>query len=188
MIICNAMLDLESQSQNVHRYPILSFDPMSPVRMSLLWRHNGLDCVSNHQPHECLLNRSFGHRSKKTSKLRVTGLCVGNSPETGEFPAQMASNAENVSIRWRHHVMRFGEIRWVINNAKIPKRGRWLYWYVIRNSTNMNQHHLFVNSLRAEFFRGNTNIYLHFMSFLHTNKTQVVEISPRVRQGPAYST
>ena len=70
---------------------------------SLLWRHNGLDCVSNHQPHECLLNRSVGCRSKKTSKLRVTGLCVGNSPETGEFPAQMASNAENVIIRWRHH-------------------------------------------------------------------------------------
>ena len=37
-------------------------------------------------------------RSKKTSKLRVTGLCVGNSPVTGEFPAQMASNAENASF------------------------------------------------------------------------------------------
>ena len=43
-------------------------------------------------------------RSKKTSKLRVTGLCAGNSPETGEFPAQRASNAENGSIWWRHHV------------------------------------------------------------------------------------
>ena len=43
------------------------------------------------------------HRSKKTSKLRVTGLCARNSPETGEFPAQRASNAENVSIWWRHH-------------------------------------------------------------------------------------
>ena len=42
-------------------------------------------------------------RSKKTLKLRVTGLCVGNSPVTGEFPAQRASNAENVSIWWRHH-------------------------------------------------------------------------------------
>ena len=42
-------------------------------------------------------------RSKKTPKLRVTGLCAGNSPVTGEFPAQMASNAEKVSIRWRHH-------------------------------------------------------------------------------------
>ena len=32
---------------------------------------------------------------KEKSKLRVTGLCVGNSPVTGEFPAKMASNVEN---------------------------------------------------------------------------------------------
>ena len=32
-------------------------------------------------------------------------ICAGNSPETREFPAQMASNAENISIWWRHHVM-----------------------------------------------------------------------------------
>ena len=71
---------------------------------SLRWRHNGRDCVSNHQPHDWLLNRLFRHRSKKTSKLRVTGLCAVNSPGTGEFPAQRASYAENVSIWWRHHV------------------------------------------------------------------------------------
>ena len=46
----------------------------------LHWRHNDHDGVSNHQPHGCLLNRLFRRRSKKTSKLRVTGLCVGNSP------------------------------------------------------------------------------------------------------------
>ena len=45
----------------------------------------------------------FRRRSKKTSKLRVTGLCVGNSQVTNEFPAQRASNAENVSIWWRYH-------------------------------------------------------------------------------------
>ena len=71
--------------------------------LSLQWRHNGRDGVSNHQPHECLLNRLFRRRSKETSKLRVTGFCAGNSLGTGEFPAQMASNAENVSIWWRHH-------------------------------------------------------------------------------------
>ena len=70
---------------------------------SLRWPHNGHDCVSNHQPHDCLLNRLFRHRSKKISKPRVTGLCAGNSPGTGEFPAQRASYAENVSIWWRHH-------------------------------------------------------------------------------------
>ena len=53
---------------------------------ALLWRHNGRDGVSNHQPHDCLLNHIFRPRSKKTSKLRVTGLCAGNSPMTGEFP------------------------------------------------------------------------------------------------------
>ena len=73
--------------------------------LPLRWRHNGHYSVSNHQPHHCLLNRLIGCRSKKTSKLRVTGLCAGNWPGTGEFPAQMASNAENVSIWWRHHDM-----------------------------------------------------------------------------------
>ena len=73
------------------------------IKNPLRWRHNEHDGVSNHQPHHCLLNRLFGCRSKKTSKLRVTGLCAGNSPGTGEFPAQMASNAENVSFWWRHH-------------------------------------------------------------------------------------
>ena len=70
---------------------------------TLRWRHNDHAGVSNHQPHGCLLNRLFRRKSKKTSKLRVTGLCAGNSPGTGEFPAQMASYAENVSIWWRHH-------------------------------------------------------------------------------------
>ena len=49
------------------------------LKRALRWSHNGRDSVSNHQPHHCLLNRLFGCRSKKTSKLRITGLCV-NSP------------------------------------------------------------------------------------------------------------
>ena len=51
-------------------------------------RHNERDGVSNHRRLDCLLNRLFRHRWKKTSKLCVTGLCVGNSPVTGEFPSQ----------------------------------------------------------------------------------------------------
>ena len=35
-----------------------------------------------------------GADQNKSSKLRVTGLCVGTSPVTCEFPAQRASNAE----------------------------------------------------------------------------------------------
>ena len=50
--------------------------------------------VSNHRRHDCLPSRLFSHRSKEISKLRATGLCVGNSPVTAEFPAQRASKAE----------------------------------------------------------------------------------------------
>ena len=92
----------------------------------LQWRHNGRDSVSNHQPYHYLLNRLFRCRSKKTTKLRVTCPCAGTSPGTGEFPAQMASNADfvpfddvimhlfrlwptskkmNHSIWWRHHAI-----------------------------------------------------------------------------------
>ena len=71
------------------------------------WPHNERDGISNHRPYNCLpnglFNRLFRHRSEKTPKLRVTGLCEGSSPVTGEFPAQRASNAETVSIWWRHH-------------------------------------------------------------------------------------
>ena len=48
--------------------------------LTLHWRPNDHDGVSNHQPHGCLLNRLFRRRSKQTSKLRLTGICVENSP------------------------------------------------------------------------------------------------------------
>ena len=71
------------------------------------WRHNERDGVSIQRHLGCLLNRLFRRGSKKTSKLRVTDLCEGNSPVTGEFPTQAASNAGNVSIWWRHDIHRY---------------------------------------------------------------------------------
>ena len=69
---------------------------------ALQGRHNERDGVSNHQPHDYLLQRLFRRRSKTTTKLRVTGVCEWNSPVTGEYSTQKASNAANVSI-WRRH-------------------------------------------------------------------------------------
>ena len=86
---------------------------VKPAIVLLQWRHNGRDSVSNHQSHDCLFRR----RLKKTPKLRVTGLCEGNSPVTGEFPAQMASNVENVSIWWRHHAL---SLSWRIIRSTFP--------------------------------------------------------------------
>ena len=45
-----------------------------------------------------------------------------------------------------------------------------------------------INPLRAEFFRGNINIYLHFMSLLHVDMAQVLKIISQVRPGLTYST
>ena len=71
--------------------------------LAVQWRHNQCDGVSNHQPHNCLPKRLFRHRSKKALKLCVIDLCAENSLVSGKFPAHRASDAENVSIWWRHH-------------------------------------------------------------------------------------
>ena len=47
---------------------------------------------------------------------------------------------------------------------------------------------LLLDPLRAKSFRGSVNIYLHFVSFLHIDVTQVVGILPQIRQEPTYST
>ena len=70
---------------------------------TLQWRHNDHDGVSNHQPHGCLLNGLFGQIKENIKAQRHWPLC-GEFTGTGEFPAQRASNAESVSIWWRHHV------------------------------------------------------------------------------------
>ena len=72
---------------------------------TLQWRHIGRDGVSNHQRFDCLFNRLLRRRSKTRQHQSSASLAFvrGNSPLTGEFPSQRASNAENVSIWWRHH-------------------------------------------------------------------------------------
>ena len=78
-------------SVNIYKIMSTSFSSYWSVStyklfVALPWRHNGLDSFSNHQPHHCLLNRLFGRRSKKTSKLRVTGLCVGTHRGPVNYP------------------------------------------------------------------------------------------------------
>ena len=77
----------------------ISYNVLSLPDLTLQWRHNERNGVSHPRCLHYLLNCWFRRRSKKTSKKRVTGLCVGNSPRT----KQKACNAENVSIWWRHH-------------------------------------------------------------------------------------
>ena len=47
----------------------------------------------------------------------------GNSPVTGEFPPQKSSNAENISIWWRHHdEMNENRIQWIYKTWRKIKR------------------------------------------------------------------
>ena len=101
---------------------LLQADMSMAVRLSirklhrpLQWRHNGHDGVSYHQPHHCLLNRLFSADQRKYQSSASLAFCDGNSPVTGEFPAQMASNAENVYIWRRHHAL-------VTRNATVSNR------------------------------------------------------------------
>ena len=70
------------------------------ITMTLQWARWGLKSTAS-----LLFTQSF-FQSQKKSKLRVIGLCEENSLVAGEFPAQGASNAENVSFWWRHYVAR----------------------------------------------------------------------------------
>ena len=94
--------------------------------------------VSNHQPQDCLLNCLFRRRSKKTPKLRVTGLCACNSPVTGELPAQMASNAENVSIWWRYHII-YSNRPQCANTSHIQIWQPWINGYEHKNDPHRSQ-------------------------------------------------
>ena len=71
--------------------------------VTLRGRHNGRDGASNHQPHDYLLNCLFRRRSKKTSKLRVTGLCAGNSPHKWPVTRKMSPSSwdNNISMKSR---------------------------------------------------------------------------------------
>ena len=103
----------------------------------LQWRHNGRDSVSNHQPRECLLNRLTRCRSKKKKKTpRHWPLCGEFTGDRG-IPGTKASNAENVSIWWRHHEASDTEhflISNDISDTGIECLLPW-YWFSCRCST-----------------------------------------------------
>ena len=80
-VISNSKRQYIKKAILIHSYPIVRY----PLPESLLWRHNGRDGVSKHQPYDYLLSRSFRRRLTKTSKLRITGL-------------QKASNTEDLSL------------------------------------------------------------------------------------------
>ena len=112
--------------------------------------------------HVCLLNRLFRRRSKKTAKLHFTGLCVGNSPVTCEFPAQMASKAENVSIWWRHHADDVVQINFVIGQFGQYHSCCWLRFLASPSHQLLRYWHCRINA-PLSFTKNDFNPY-HFLT------------------------
>ena len=102
--------------------------------MKVLWK--GKYGVSNHRRLECLLNRFFRRRTKKSSKLRITGLCEGNPPVTDGCPSQRASITKNVSICWGHHVIETDG--WVSGWMEIPVDAPWTHDIIITSLLRQN--------------------------------------------------
>ena len=88
------------------------------------WRHNEHDGVSNYEPQDCCPTIYSGVDQRKHQSSASLALVKGNSPETGEFPAQMASNAEKVSIWWRNRVCFM--FCWFVSAHN------WLIYYAVR--------------------------------------------------------
>ena len=96
-----------------YSYPNMLTNP------ALRWRHNGRDSVLNHQPQPFI-------QTQINENIKALCHCAGNSPATGEFPAQMASNAENVSIWWRHHGL-INQKSW-LRIVELLLRTEWSVW------------------------------------------------------------
>ena len=99
--------------------------------ITLQWHHNEHDGVSNHLCLNCLLNHLFRHRSKKTLKLSVTGLCAGNPLVPGGFSSQRPVTCnifpfdDVIMIQWIHRLRRCKEHRddlWRVSCQKGPNR------------------------------------------------------------------
>ena len=110
------------------------FELLNPLRVkgTLYWRHNDHDGVSNHQPHGCLLNRLFRRRSKTTSKLRVTDLCVGNSqgPVNSPHKGQLRGKCFHLmTSSWLHGSYMDGSFEEIL---------RFYYTSLIRQSRRQN--------------------------------------------------
>ena len=103
MVICIQTADTIAIAHQMHYIARLSTEGYLATYKFRMIKH--LLFIVAKSPASPLFSQPFMRRSKKTSKLRVTGHCVGNSPVSGEFLAQTASNAENVSIWWRHHIL-----------------------------------------------------------------------------------
>ena len=143
---------------NVREWPRVS---LHAGPYSIMWHHWWMHINQYSHYNDIIMSAKASQitfRPKKTPKLCVTGLCEGNSPVTSEFPAQRASNAENVSIWWRHHDLLLCSRNIQLN---IPKHGSGV---MICTDTDNESQSLFsmYSSVRNQFWKPKLIIDLPF--------------------------
>ena len=127
---------------------------------SLHWRHNEHDGVWNHQPYDCLLNCLFRGRTKKTSKLRVTGFCVVNSPVNSaqEGPVRRKMFPFDDVIMWNAWVPSFEQL-WTTQHVDTHCNFRdwtWLAFVQVRAGPLLGTKALPINQLILTHHQLNT--------------------------------
>ena len=86
----------------------------------LQWHHNEHDCISNHQPHDFLLNSLFRRRSKKhqssASLAFVWGIHRGlvNSPHKGLVTRKMFPFDDFIMIRCYNNAVQYNLILYTV--------------------------------------------------------------------------
>ena len=111
-------------------------------------------------------------------------LCID---KTSELLDLLGHLFESVNV-WLHFPAAFLEAERAAVITRTGRPGAPVVWHSATEGEEDSEWGTLINSLHAEFLTENINIYIHFVSYLHIDTTQVVEILPQIRQEPAYST
>ena len=128
-------------------------------------------------------------------RLKILYLCSGGAVQIAwrhdPQPIGVVAKYQNGRYRWRPG----SGLRWLplwagggAGELHLQHEVKELFVFEKVISLAPGRHRGNLNPLRAKFFGGNKNIYLHFMSFLHIDMTQVFEIFPHIGQEDTYST
>ena len=105
--------------------PYLGLYTLKNKVLSLQWRHNGRDGVSNHQPHDCLLNRLFGRRSKSASNSGADD-CISEKNRSNHYTSNRFGTHTGVTLPENNP-----------GQAKFQYRrhfSRWPPWAILKSS------------------------------------------------------
>ena len=124
--------------------------------LALHWRHNGHDGVSNHQPHAVFYSTVYSDADLRKHQ------------SSASLPAQRASNTENVSIWWRHHV----DV--VVERNLVWQRST---YQPTRRADNQPCSTLY--EVRVRLFNGCINIITAWFMFTHSFRHPYAQLSKR---------